>query len=211
MYVQLLTGKTIEVCGVSKQYYPGDYVNIGAHDAARWVAAGEARIWDQRQLAELTAGCGVVVTSAEGDGARLCEQRGYAAQIGEPTTIPYNKTLFWHPSLTPQYHLWPVGFHLLDTWELVVPVWDYDILARDVGTPLDRAQTQAVIHDMRCLLYDPRLVFARQCEAAQRLLDRWQMERRGGGDEKLTFLRALYATPLLVCYLPATWVGKHVE
>lgn len=211
MYVQLLTGKTIETRGVAKQYHPGDYIDVGRHDAALWIAAGEARVWDQRQLAELTAGCGVVVTSTEGNGVKLCEQRGYMAQTGEPTIIPYAKTLFWHPSLTPQYHLWPQGFRLLDTWELAVPVWDYDTLARDVGTPQDRARTQETVHDLRCLMYDPRLIFMRACEATRALLACWQIERQAGGDEKLAFLRALYATPLLVCHLPVTWVGKRVE
>jgi len=96
---------------------------------------------------------------------------------------------------------------------VAVPLWDYDTLARDVGSEEERAYTESVIHDLRVPLRDTRLVFVRRCSDTRKLVETWHAERARvpGGEDKLAFLRALYAVKPLVCDLPTVWTnrGRH--
>jgi len=212
MWIQLLAMKRIDVRGKMQAFHPGQWVNVGKHDALRWIANNEA-IAPTKEKVALTRGCGIV---AEGDPLDETMQTAIGpvqaehikAMIGEPQ-LAYDKTLIWHPSLNLNSGLIPVGFHLLDTWEVAVPIYDYDELANNVGDEADRERTAAVVHEMRCLLYDPRLVFVRKCPNGQALVDAWMAEREQGDDDKLAFLRALYAVKPFIVALPITWLGKH--
>ena len=203
MWVQLLTVKQIEVRGKPTTYYPGDWVEVGKHDAMRWVAACEARAAEE-EVAHLVPGAGIVARFHT-DLVGYLTQQGYSALIGDPQ-LAYPRTLIWEPSLTLRLELLPVGFHLLDRWEVAVPLTDYAVLAAHIGEEDERAKTQAVIRDLRVPVYDTRLLFIKQCQAGRDLLDAWNVERCAG-DERLAFLRALYAVQPLVCALPCTWVN----
>jgi len=205
VWVQLLSVKQIEVRGVSRTYHAGDWVEVGRHIATQWLADGSARTMPA-ELARNLPGCGVVLT---GDGAAPGLQDALDVMRGEPS-LPYPRTLIWDPAQTLRRELLPSGFHLLDTWDAACPLYDYNLLARDYGDESDRAQTAAVIRDLRVMLYEPRVLFVRRCEASLRLVETWQKERERG-DDRLAFLRAFYRVKPRLCALPVTWIGKQVE
>ncbi|MFA5054054.1 MAG: hypothetical protein WC565_08340, partial [Parcubacteria group bacterium] len=124
------------------------------------------------------------------------------------TALLYPKNMIWDGKTKMPPHLLAVGFNLLETWEAAIPLLSYETLAASVGTDADRQATLAAVRDLRVLLYEPGAMFLRKCDATLALLERWKCERDKGGNKYLAFLRALYATPLLVCALPTTWLGK---
>jgi len=203
MWVQLLTTQHLVEKGRQVTYHPGDWVEVGRQAALAWVAAGQAKVVGEASK-ELFANCGILVR--EPAPARF----GMAPVTldRDPRSLLYPKNLLWdgRAKLPPPFLA--IGFGLLNTWEAAVPLLSYEQLAASVGDEAERALTLAAVRDLRVLLYEPGVLFLRQCDAAVALLDRWAEERAQGRNRHLAFLRALYRTPLTVCALPTTWTGQ---
>lgn len=205
MWVQLVTCKQVEISGVPHNMQPGDWVEVPKGEARRWLAAGEATIPAQ-QVAELLPGgdVGVVLTQPKGPAVDMLGRTyGDVLQIhtGEPA-LPWAHTLIWDAQTPMRLDLIPVGFHLLETWQIAVPLKSYDLLACSVGNEKDREQTGAVLPDMRVPVYESGLLFVRRCPDTERLVEVWAAEP---GDRDLAFLRALYQVKPLVLALPVIW------
>ena len=203
MWVQLVTMQHVADHGKTVTRHPGDWVDVGKQQALAWVAAGEAKVIGNASK-ELFADCGILTTEptpATFGPVPVAIDRTLMAML-------YPKTFVWdgHAKLPPP--MLAVGFALLDTWEAAIPLKSYTELAATTGSDADRAATASVVKELRVLLYEPGAMFLRKCDATLALLERWKCERERGGNKYLAFLRALYATPLLVCALPTTWLGK---
>lgn len=187
--------------GKQRQYHPGDWLQLGGHDARNYQAAGQVEILNHITQAQLIpADCGIVLkneTKFAYDGIGLA--------YGEPR-LEFEKTLIWDNGLPFKKELIPVGFTLLDRWEIAAPIPDYNTLARDIGTEDDRKHTEEVIHDLRVPVYETRLMFIRRNDDTKKLLDLWQEERKGG-DDRLAFLRALYLSKPYILALPSIWLA----
>lgn len=210
-WIQLLRITQIEKAGVSRTYYPGDWVDVGRQTAQRWVVDGAARWAAPQTFAGSLAGCGVALV---GDIEQAARVRTALPQLAvEPIVAPelkFARTLVWQTDFALRPELVPVGFGLLETWEVAAPLVSYDELAIHVGTPEARARTQDVIHDLRVPLYAGRLLFIRRCRAGEELLAAWAVERETGDDDRLCLLRAIYRVKPLICALPTMW-SKSVQ
>jgi len=202
-WVQLLTNKSIDLDGRQRAYKPGDWLEVGRQTALLWVASGDARLI--KPVSALMPQAAGVLLRRDVNGARAtAESWGLPVETGE-VRMDWPKTLVWEPSLPVRKALLPVGFGFLDKWHLAAPLWSYEELARDVGTPQDRARTEAVIRDLRVPLYDTRLLFLRRTRETRELLWHWKQEIADGSDERLAFLRALYRVKPVILALPTTW------
>lgn len=215
-WVQLLQPRTIAANGVARTYYAGDWVDVGNQTARRWLADGVARVFDPSALAGDLRGCGLVavevmaVRDTDRPGRLTSVYKALPVQtaVEIPVTLPYARTLIWDTRLMLRPELVAVGLQLLTTWELAVPLASYDTLTLQVGTDEARTHTQAMLHDLRVPLYDPRLVFVRRCRAGEQFMALWHGERAREDDERLALLRALYAVKPLLCPLPVSWTAK---
>jgi hypothetical protein len=201
MWVQLVTVQYVADHGRTVARHPGDWVEVGKQQALAWVASGQAKAIGAASK-ELFTDCGILVKEP-------------APTLFGPvpmtidrlqTALLYPKNMLWDGKTKMPPHLLAVGFNLLETWEAAIPLLSYETLAANVGSDSDRAKTASVVKDLRVLLYEPGVMFLRDCPACHELLERWAHER-DGGNAHLAFLRALYATPLTVCALPTTWIG----
>jgi len=116
--------------------------------------------------------------------------------------------MLWSPAIKLRRELIPLGFSLLDTWQIALPLQDYKRLACQIGGEEEKARTLEVVHDLRMLLYDTRLMFVKKCEETERLFETWQAD---SGEPSLSFLRALYLTKPFVLALPPTWADSHAR
>lgn len=126
--------------------------------------------------------------------------------------VAYSRTLLWNSAATIDVDLLPAGFGFLDRWTAAVPLYDYHVLARDLGDDREREATRALIGDLRVPVYDPRVLFLRQGDEADALLTTWQREldeAPDGADDRLAFYRAVWRTKPLLLPLPATWIGGN--
>lgn len=220
MYIQLKAVRYIRRAGVQITYRPGDWLEIGTdvgkQTAILWVAEGAAHMpqlpgGEGLKALSVAAGegadWGVVVRGGNFKDARKRLPTTRLQVVAGDKELPFASTLLWSPPAPLRAELLPIGFLRLERgWQLAVPLLSYERLANTVGTPEDRALTQKVVPDLRVLLYDTRLIFARRCADIERLMRVWASEP---GDERLAFLRALFAIKPIICALPQRWVGDR--
>jgi len=217
VWVQLKTVKNLEVGGKMRTYRPGDWVDVGKQLGLRWISQGDAWI-PKLDVAEFmdTTDTGIFCVPAEGVSENAAEAAlsAYAQQLSVVVggaghdVLRWPKTMLWDGQVSLRPELLPIGFHLLDTWQVACPLCSYEALAGDVGTDEDKARTQALIHDLRVPLYHPGLVFVQRCTETQYLIDVWQEERVESGDRFHSFLRALYRAKPLILALPVSWLDR---
>lgn len=148
---------------------------------------------------------GILLRAENGSVRREATRRKLAIEIGVPS-VPFERTLVVGPSLTPPWGLVDAGFRFLDRWECAAPLVN-GLLAEGIGGPSDQERTKAITRDLRVLVYATDLLFLRQCEASERLVETWQAES-DHGDERLAFLRALYLVKPLMLALPRSWIAE---
>jgi hypothetical protein len=210
MWVKLKTVKAFPVHGRMTTFYPGDWVDVGRQMAQLWLSQGDAEIPDPDVVNSLIdATSGVLVLGEMPDAKREQLRQAYTHLLISETldgpALPYSETLIWNPVAPLRLELISVGFRLLEKWQVVVPLWDYDELAAHVGSESDREAAQAVVRDLRVPLRNPNLLFVRRCEDTQRLIARWRELVADGRDNRLALLQAIYEAKPVVCDVPTTW------
>lgn len=146
---------------------------------------------------------GIVLRGGDGEIESRAKRHGLKVTISDGWGIAYERTLIVSPGVRVPWDMIDAGFHFLERWDAAAALWRYGELAADVGGPADRERTREIVRDLRVPLYAPELLFVRQSEDGQRLMEAWQEE---GGDMRLGFLRALYRVKPLFCALPRGWM-----
>lgn len=202
MWVRLQSIQYVSVNAKQETYYPGEWVNVGKQLATSWIISGQADRPDIAELA-LISDAGVQITDED----YLSRGKGIFPGISmESAPLPlilYPRSLMWNGKveICPEYVA--TGFTLLKSWELAIPIWDYNELARDIGSDSDRRKAAAIIHDLRVPCYNPFLFYARKCERVEQVLVKWV--RSTITDKRLALLCAIYEVKPLVLALPTTW------
>ena len=205
MLVQLKSIQYITILGKRHTHYPGEWVEIGKQTANSWLATGDAIRPDMPDL-QVLPGCGMAVPAPALEiAARIIPGLERLSQP-DPFSLSFPKTLWYNPAANLRSDLIATGFSLLDTWEVAAPLFSYERLARDIGTPPERQRTEALVHDLRVPVYEVRCLFLKRCRTTRDLMTAWAEEQADGGNEYLGFLRALYQVKPLVLALPTTWV-----
>jgi hypothetical protein len=218
VWVRLLTVKQYpNENGILCKYDPGDWLEVGKHDARTWLAAGDAEIprEDVKALVVNMAAAGVIIQT----GDRAIFDRGAAyikgaysdlevRQVGCPG-VPFAQTLLWDGMTPLRLGLMIVGFHRVSHgWDLAVPLWRYKRLACHLGTEEDQAQTKAIVRDLRMPVYHTGLVYMARNDRVLAFLDEYaQQAGIPNTDPRLAFLRALYVIKPITCALPMTWLA----
>lgn len=205
VWIQAIGIVYLEKNGETKILRENDWGVTTRGHARRLLAEGKARILSPgilRDIQELTD-CAIYLRGTVLDSTRSRLQIQYPgvpilAWSGWPDA-GIGRFLLWDMAAPLRHDLILVGFGLLQKWQLAVPLLNYDTLAGSVGTEQERAETKAVIHDLRVPVYNPRVIFARQCQETRKLFELWDGSQLG-------FLRALYQARPIVNALPPSWV-----
>lgn len=205
----LQINREADATGREVTYHPGDWFEVNTSLARRLAAEGrvEMQPLTTAQVYELVD-CGVCVRNIEPQNAESALRARYPnLQIGVGLSLDFARTLLWDATLSlRRLDLLAVGFHRLARgWQIAAPLWAYQELARDIGTERDRALTEEVIHDLRVMVYDTRMLFVKRDPDTRELLDTWARERERISDERLAFMVAIYRVKPLCCALPTTW------
>lgn len=209
MWIQLKALKHIEVQGRLRTYRAGDWVNVGKQAARMWISQDEAHIPQGQATQILDESCGVYIWGDYASGKKALGDYAGSLEMtaGDMPEVCWDKTLIYNPRQRLRKELVPIGFHLLGTWEMAIPLWDYDELACHVGTQEEQENTKSIIRDLRVPLYSPDLVFARECPNAKKVVQQWQDDN---GDTRLSLLRAIYTVKPFILALPTTWIWKDM-
>ena len=206
MWIQLTQAKYIDDKGKQHKANAGDWVEVGKQTALLWLSDGSATLPRDEDFQHLSGTDAIIVTSDK----ELCVKAlpVYPDMQIRETMQPelHGERNAWIDLSTPwnvRQELIPVGFSLLDTWQMAVPLMDYKILAQHLGDTDERRLTEKVVRDLRCLCYDPKFIFSRNDPDCQRVFKLW-------GEGKYTpmaFLRAVYTVKPFILALPTTWTA----
>ena len=217
MWIRLLGNYKIEKKGKMVSRQAGDWIKVGKQEAGLLIAKGRAELPGQDVIREFAGGgkdAGILALGSPAAAAIvLAELKGKlnVKYVDSAPWLPWAKTIIWDTGVILRTEMIPTGLGLLDTWQIAMPLWDNYSLAIHEGDEDDRAQTQAIVRDLRVPLYDTRLIFARQCDETKQLFAQWGIERQKGGSGRLAFLRAFYLVKPLMLALPITWTGQYID
>ena len=209
VWLQALTNCTVDEAGRRVTYGPAQWFECGKHDARSFVATGAAKFAnsnDQAKVLDLYD-CGISTETRPFpllDG--IASKYHLSITQSEAVEIPYPRTLFLCQDASLNEMLVPVGFAHLDAgWQLAIPVCAGELLAENVGSNEDRAETLERARNLTVPLPDTRVMFVARCSETKRLLVEWAREKSvvPGGDPRLAFLRAYYRVKPVTCHLPA--------
>jgi hypothetical protein len=153
-------------------------------------------------------GKGIVLSGPDKTIEAQARNKGLGIVVDPSLPLAFDKTLFVEPGTEIPWDLLPAAWHFLERWDAAVPLWRYGKTAADLGSKEERAQTQAVIRDLRVLVHSVELLFVRNNEDGQALMAAYREELGENGDKRLSFLRALYLVKPRLCVLPVTWLAK---
>lgn len=221
-HVRIKTVKHIRRGGVQKSYVPGDIVEVGKQTAVEWILNGSAEDPFSHLGPPPVQG-----PRSEDYGLRILGVEGKVnlAPVGTlvhsltisygPPALPCKHTLIWHPSKHISSNLINLGFYrvLEDAesevgWEMAAGLVSLDLLASQVGSDAEKAKTEALIGDLRLPVYESGLIWVRQCEKTELFMKLWNEELKAKADPQHSFLRALYASRVMLCTLPADWSSR---
>lgn len=208
IWLQLKTARMLEIRGVPTHFKPGDWVEVGKHTATRWIAEGIAHT--PKPLTELIpAGSGIVYPAAQGFGSTLSTFKLPMMtwdQFRKHGDLPFQRTLFIGSDKLARPMLLPVGFNLLTKWQMVCPLHGYTSLAGHFGSEAERKKTEAIIRDLRVVVYEPHLLYVRRNKTTEEFMRMYLAELDGGKDRHLSFMRVLYQIKPQICATPASWL-----
>lgn len=206
MWIKLTSIQQLDVDGKSKTYHPGDWINVGKQAAMAMLLANQATVPDElKAITDLGDDVGIILTGGDPTATGLLGMVKFAGTYDPAGGLKWHKTLMWDLSATLRRDLIPVGFKFLDRWDVAVPVADYGLLACHIGDAAEQRMTLKIIRDLRVPVYDPRVLFVRDSDAGQCLVDTWITQQIRGKDTRLAFIRALYIVQPLLLALPTTW------
>jgi hypothetical protein len=203
-----------DIEGAYQHYQPGDWFLANNQEIRELFGRGMIDSTPQVLRDEFgLQGAGVL---AIGDAAPLpgLDAYGIAFERSAKLALPWTLTVLW----TPGAHLTTTGaaFGLTRitaggadiAWEMSVALQSDTRLAGDVGSQQERDKTLALLGDLRLPLYDTGVLWARKTPTTEEVIQLWQEELDAGADPTHAFLRVIYTHPLLMCTLPADWIGQ---
>jgi len=217
MWIRLKSNYKIEKNGKMVARQSGDWIKVGKQEAGLLISQNRAELPGQDVIREFAGGgkdAGILALGSKVAAAVVLEELKGKLNIkyGDSSPwLPWDKTIIWDTAVILRTEMIPTGLGLLDTWQIAMPLWDNYSLAIHEGDEDDRAQTKAIVRDLRVPLYDTRLIFARQCDETKQLFAQWGIERQKGPSSRLAFLRAFYQVKPLMLALPITWTGQYID
>ncbi len=208
IWIQLTSIQYEEKHGKQVTKYPGDWVQRSKQQAIRLINSNQAKSIDVNIISDsIDYTSGIVASSQPVD--RIKQSIDAIPQlkleIGTPKIL-FSETLIWDTSIILRPELLSVGFRLLETFQIVCPIYSYKTLAQDIGSDKEKQMTKEVIRDLRVPIKDCRLLFVRRCDDTEKVVAMWQEDVKNRHNSFLSFLRAVYKVKPLICDLPTTWV-----
>jgi hypothetical protein len=203
--------------------YPGDWFQVGKHDARKLLAEGKAEIprEDVREEVEGLDRCGVLVRTERAVPVVVFGEleRTLRFKFSPQPALPFEMTFIWTPGVRINERAVKAGFASLmdfegtgeEAWEVIAMLASETALARDVGSIVERRKTRAAVGDLRLPVYDTGALWVRRTPATLRVVGRWADGLLEGADERHAFLRALYSERAMTRTLGPDWCARFAD
>ena len=202
--------------GAYVKYAPGDWFECHNQELAELLQQGlvESSALDIRANFEnMDAGVLTIGHNAPED---MFKAYGLEVRRGK-FGLPWERTALWHSGARLTAEAVVLGLMRVDAddpdlaWEMAAMLDKKSRLAKDIGTEADKARTLEVLGDLRLPVYDTGALWVRRTEMTEEVLRLWSAEVAAGADERHAFLRTIYSCRVLLCTLPADWIGQWMR
>jgi hypothetical protein len=206
-----------DLSGAYRRYMPGDWFECRNQERAELVRGGfiEGHLAGiSVNFTDLDAG---VLALGQPVPPETFNRYGIKLQYGDTIELPWERTLLWHTRtpMTPEGAA--LGLMRIDAenqdsaWEMAAMLKGETLLARDVGTELEQERTLEALGDLRLPVYETGILWVRRTETTEEVIRLWQSEVADGADAQHAFIRTIYTLPVILCTLPAKWVGQWMR
>jgi hypothetical protein len=216
MYVILKQTQYIVKNGKGTRFKPGDGVDVSPTVANACVKNGIAEAPpDYSGNIKLSNEIGFVVIGSPDKISHIFENVIVQSQWMnlDNGDLPFEFTCIWNQSEYSEIRcdLLMVGFRMLQTWQVAMPLFNYDVLASDIVSDLEAKEIEGIIRDLRVPVYDPRIIFIRRSNDTADFLRRAHELLSMHNDPRIAVTRAIYEVKPLILALPTTWTsGRDV-
>lgn len=215
MWVQLIKDQRVELDGKTKQYRKGDWLEIGKQTALYWISRGIAVKPNFDVLKEYVDSTSGIVIVGDSDNKIINNNLenlkrdldNIEHQFSTDKQMFYSENMIWNGQAKIKRELVPIGFRLLNNWQIAIPLNSYNELACHIGNEDEREYTKSIIRDLRVPVYNTDLMFIRRCDDTKKLFDYWIEEKQKYPNEILAFHRAYYKVKPVLCALPVSWAN----
>ena len=203
--------------GAYVRYDPGDWFECHNQELAELLQKGLVKtsaLDIKANFANMDAG---VLTIGHTAPEEMCKSYGLDIRRSNKVGLPWERTVLWYPGKNLTAEAIVLGLMRIDAedphlaWEMAVMLDSKSRLAKDVGTEEDKARTLEVLGDLRLPVYETGVIWVRNTEMTQAVLQLWRAEVDAGADERHAFLRTIYSCRVLLCTLPSDWIGQWMR
>lgn len=144
----------------------------------------------------------------------IFDNYGLEARCSDAFELPWERTALWRAKFSLTAEAVALGLMRIDgrdeepTWEMAAMLAHKERLARDIGSESEQARTLEVLGDLRLPVYETGILWVRRTEATEEVIRLWRAEVKAGADEQHAFLRTIYTHRVMLCTLPADWIGQ---
>jgi hypothetical protein len=212
VWVQAIGRIYYEKGGIQEVVQPGDWAEIGRHQARMLLARGIVKIpRADRHVMTVDHACSGIVARAPTI-PEIDLDAKLQVTCGVPDTT-FNFTMIWEPSLPVTTRVVELGLSRCreseaEGWEVLAILTN--ILAADVGDNEEQAKTKQMVKDLRTPVYEPRLLWIRRTSSTEKFVGLWADELASGADEHHALLRSLYQSKVTIRALPTNWLSLQV-
>ena len=203
--------------GAYAHYAPGDWFECHNQELAELLQQGliETSALDVRaNYADMDAGVLAIGHDAPDE---MCDKYGLEVRRGNMPELLWERTVLWSPGIRLTAEAIVLGLMRIDAddqelaWEMAAMLDSKSRLVQDIGTEEDKERTLEVLGDLRLPVYDTDALWVRRTETTEEVLRLWSAEVAAGADARHAFLRTVYSCRVLLCTLPADWIGQWMR
>jgi len=210
----LKTLSRYDLGGAYRTYQPGDWFQVNNQEMLELLSR-EMIQTNRLDIKVNFAGQDVGVAVRSGTPTEhMLDNYGMQCIRSDAFKMPWERTAFWNVKYPMTAEGVALGLIRVDgrdeepTWEMAAMLADRDRMARDIGTAEEKARTLEVLGDLRLPVYETGILWVRRTEATEEVIQLWRAEVDAGADERHAFLRTIYTHRVMLCTLPADWIGQ---
>jgi len=210
----LRTLSRYDLGGAYRTYQPGDWFQANNQEMLELLSRGMIKT-NTLDIKQNFAGQDLGVIARGGTLATdSFTNYGLTVQFTDGFALPWERTALWNAKFAMATEGIALGLIRVDgrdeepTWEMAAMLADRDRMARDIGTDAEKARTLEVLGDLRLPVYETGILWVRRTEATEEVIQLWRAEVKAGADERHAFLRTIYTHRVMLCTLPADWIGQ---
>jgi len=206
-----------DIEGAFRAYQPGDWFEVHNQEMLELLARRAVNTTAQVIKAEFKLKDAGVLLLPGAQAPSDIEDTGVEVKHADTIELPWSLTAVLDKGALTTTTSTLLGLMRIDcdddypAWEMAAILESATELARDVGTVQEKERTLAIVGDLRVPIYNPSMVWIRRTTETENVIQLWNAEKAQGTERHHAFLRAIYQHGVMLCTLPANWIGEWIR